>query len=368
MSLSGRWRDFWRRVSEGLTLQELWAQFRREAGASYRHYRVELGGELGSQPRARRWLRLAGALFWAMVLKLSPPRRVFLLVALLLLAAGLRGDQHGPGTPIIGALALLVLLGLELADRVALKRDLEIAREIQRWLVPQSPPSVAGVDIAFATRSANTVAGDYYDAFLCPAGTGEGAARLLVVIADVAGKGMPAALLMATFQSSLRTLAQEPIPLGELVARLNRYCCEHSLEGRRFTTAVIAELDPASGALAYVNAGHNPPALRRASGRIEPLEKGGLPLGIQAGADYETGELTLARGDRLVIYTDGVVEAQNGRQEDYGEARLMELLRGGAEESAAETLRRMLSSVDAFVGEAARFDDVTCLVLRYAGA
>jgi sigma-B regulation protein RsbU (phosphoserine phosphatase) len=367
MSFMGRWRDFWRRVSEGLTLQQLWAQFRREAGASYRHYRVELGDEHGSQPRLRRWFRLAGALFWAMVLKLSPPRRVFLLVALVLLAAGLGGGQ-GRGTPIVGALALLVLLGLELADRVAMKRDLEIAREIQGWLVPQSPPIVAGVDIAFATRPANTVAGDYYDAFLCPAGTGGAAPRLLVVIADVAGKGMPAALLMATFQSSLRTLAQEPIPLGELVVRLNRYCCEHSLEGRRFTTAVIAELDPASGALAYVNAGHNPPALRRGSGRIESLETGGLPLGIQAGAGYETGELTLTRGDRLVVYTDGVVEAQNARQEEYGEARLMELLRGGAEESAAETLRRMLSSVDAFVGDAARFDDVTCLVLRYATA
>jgi sigma-B regulation protein RsbU (phosphoserine phosphatase) len=267
----------------------------------------------------------------------------------------------------LGVLALLGLLGLELADRVAMKRDLQIAREIQSWLVPREPPQVPGVEVAFATRPANTVAGDYFDAFLWPE-PGRADPRLLLVVADVAGKSMPAALLMATFQASLHTLTQEALTLTGLVARLNRYCCDHSLEGRRFTTAVLAELNCASGVLRYVNAGHNHPALRRPDGRVEPLSAGGLPLGIQADAAYESGSVTLGRGDLLLIYTDGVVEAHNGAGEEYGEARLAELVRSLGPASAAADLERVLSSVDAFTGDAPRFDDVTCVVLRYTGA
>jgi sigma-B regulation protein RsbU (phosphoserine phosphatase) len=366
MSRFGAFGDFWRRVTEGLTLQELWFEFRKETGTSYRLYSREFEAQIEGQPPLKRGLKLARVLFWATLLKLSPTRRIFLLVALVLLVARLAGGP--PALTAAGTAALLVLLALELADRVALKRDLEIAREIQKWLVPQSPPSVPGVDIAFTTRPANTVAGDFYDAFLCPAPDGAGASeRLLLVVADVAGKGMPAALLMASFQSSLKTLVQKPIPLPELVSRLCRYSCGHSLEGLRFTTALIAEFDPLTGSLAYVNAGHNPPALCRADGTIEWLSTGGLPLGIDAGVAYESGALTLGRDDLLVIFTDGVVEARNDRGEEYGESRLPALLKDARQSSAAETLARLMSSVDSFVGTAPRFDDITCLVARYTG-
>jgi len=173
-----------------------------------------------------------------------------------------------------------VLLALELADRVAMKRDLEIAREIQSWLMPSTPPSVEGVDMAFTTRPANTVAGDYYDAFFRPNH------HLLIAVADVAGKSIPAALLTATLQASLRTLAAIPSSLPDLVSRVNRYACEQSLDGRRFTTAFLAELEPATGCLTYVNAGHNWPVLRHATGAIERLEAGGLPLGINTAVPY----------------------------------------------------------------------------------
>jgi serine phosphatase RsbU (regulator of sigma subunit) len=363
---AGRIARSWRRITEGLTLQELWFQFRKETGTSYRLYSRELESKLGDQPPGRHVPRIAAALFWAMVLKLSPTRRLFLLAALALLVARTLG---GPTSlSLLGALVLLALLALELADRVALKRDLEIAREIQKWLVPQSPPAVPGVDIAFTTRPANTVAGDFYDAFLCPGALGEGSpARLVLVVADVAGKGMPAALIMATFQSSLKTLVQKSIPLPELVSRLCRYCCEHSLEGLRFTTAVIAELDPLTGALAYVNAGHNPPALRRADGTVEWLTTGGLPLGVQASIAYESATLSLRPGDRLVIFTDGVVEAQDSHGQEYGDARLTELLVGARLDDADGTLDRLMSSVDSFVGTTPRSDDITCLVMRYTG-
>jgi len=299
-----------------------------------------------------------------MIMKLSPGRRVLLLFALvLLLLPGIRivrndqeidtGDAH-----FFAGVVLVILLALELSDRVTMKRDLEIAREIQSWLMPSEAPIVPGVDIAFASRPANTVAGDYYDTFFRPNG------RLLIVVADVAGKSVPAALLTATLQASLRTLAALPGSLPELVGRVNRYACEQSLQGRRFTTAFVAELEPTSGAMTYVNAGHNWPVLRHASGAIERLEAGGLPLGINAALPYQCGAATLASGDLLLIFTDGLVEAENDRAEEYGEERMLAVLQTLRSGTAADALRRIMSSADAFVGLTRQHDDITCLVLR----
>jgi sigma-B regulation protein RsbU (phosphoserine phosphatase) len=149
-----------------------------------------------------------------------------------------------------------------------------------------------------------------------------------------------------------------------LVAGLNRYACAHSLGGRRFTTAFLAELDPATRALTYIGAGHNAPILRRASGRLERLEAGSLPLGIDAQVRYECGTATLEAGDLLVIFTDGLIEAVNAKEEDYGEARLLEALRPASEASAEQTLKSLLAAVDAFVGATRQHDDITCLILR----
>jgi sigma-B regulation protein RsbU (phosphoserine phosphatase) len=365
-SLWTRLRGFWSGLSDGLTLQQIGSDLRRETRASYRLYEAEVRGRFDDVPPRRRWFRLVRAIFWAMLLKLSPPRRICLLAAVVLLAWGVGTDRMA--ALLAGALVVLAILGLELADRVAMKRDLQIARGIQAQLVPRVPPAVPGVDIAFETRPANTVAGDYYDAFLTAWPGEQPGQRLLVVIADVAGKSMPAALLMATFQSSLHTLLQEPLALPRLIERLNRYCCDHSMEGSRFTTAVLAELDVASGAFAYVNAGHNPPALRRADGTIEWLPAGGVPLGIQTDARYDTGSLTLLPGDRLVVYTDGVVEAVSPAGEEFGQERLESLLRAPQPATAAGTLAGLIAAVDAFTGDTSRLDDVTCIVLAYAGA
>jgi serine phosphatase RsbU (regulator of sigma subunit) len=347
-------------LTDGLTLQELWTQFRRETGQSFRLYSRELDRRFEGAPERRRYLGYARGLLRAMVLKLSPARRLALLLAFVLLVVGwvTPADFYA----VIGTFLLVALLGLELADRVAMKRDLQIAREIQGWLVPHAPPEVPGYEVAFATRPANTVAGDYYDAFRRPSSS-PGDGTWVLVVADVAGKGMPAALLMASFQSSLHTLVQEPLPLSSLVRRLNVYCCAHSLDGRRFTTAILAQLDPATGELEYVNAGHNAPLLRRADGRLETLEAGGVPLGIRADESYAMGRVRLAPGDVLVCYTDGVVEARGAAGEDYGEDRLRALLREPAPAGAAEVLRRVMAAIEAYTGDAARADDETCLVL-----
>ncbi len=266
---------FWERVTEGLEIQALWGQFTAEARSSYSLYAREVDWEkVAGERGGRRFLRISRALFWAMLMKLSPARRVFLLIALALGVVALlqvRTARVADTNVVIGADngvwvllsigALVFLLALELADRVTMKRDLEIAREIQHWLVPERPPEVPGAELAFTSRPANTVGGDYYDAFLLENGAGAGSRRLLMVVADVAGKSVPAALLMATFQASLRSLATPDISLSALVEGMNRYACAHSLNGQRFTTAFFAELDCRTRALTYISAGHKPPQM-----------------------------------------------------------------------------------------------------------
>ncbi|UCG12702.1 MAG: PP2C family protein-serine/threonine phosphatase [Deltaproteobacteria bacterium] len=357
MGLFRKGPSLWKRLTDGMALRELWSQLRSETSSTYGLYSRKMESEtFQPMPRWPQFARIAAAIFW----ELSAPRRVCLILGLLLLVGGRQLGTQG-----LGALLVLLVLGLELTDRMTMKRDLEIAREIQAWLVPKTPPPVTGTDIAFITLPANTVSGDYYDAFLRPAPPGQPATeRLLLVVADVAGKGVPAALLMATFHASLRTLAINPTPLEELVSNVNRYTCAHSLGGLRFTTAFLGEWDRTTGMLRYINAGHNYPVLVHSGGTIERLETGGLPLGINDEAPYQSGESLLGIGDRLIIFTDGVVEAQNAKEEEYGEARLLELLKSPLEEGSTELLERLMASLDSFVGTSARYDDITLLILR----
>jgi len=187
---------------------------------------------------------------------------------------------------------------------------------------------------------------------------------LLLVVADVAGKRVPAALLMATFQASLRTLAEANTSLLELVEGINRYACAHSLGGLRFTTAFFAELEPETGALSYVRAGHDVPFIRRASGSIERLETGDLPLGIDGGARFTCGATAMGPHDLLVIFTDGLIEAVNEADQEFGEPRVLAVLKSSGAAGAQGTLTNLLSAVDAFVGHTRQHDDITCLLLR----
>jgi serine phosphatase RsbU (regulator of sigma subunit) len=353
-------RTFWDHVADGMALNQLWEDFKADTQAGYKFYSKDVDWESFEQhKRWKRRLYVARALAWAMLRKLPPARRVFLLLIVAFAIFSLLNSDIGD--MLLVTLALLLLLALELADRVTMKRDLEIARDIQRSLVPESAPSLAGVDIAFATRPANTVSGDYYDAFLRDQPGGNG--RLFLVVADVAGKSIPAALLMATIQASLRSLAVSPLSLGELVSGLNRYACANSLAGSRFTTAFLAEWDPTLQTLSYINAGHNAPIVKRRAGAIERLEAGGLPLGILPNGNYDSGQIALGSGDMLVVFTDGVVEAENASEAEFGEPRLLECLRAVEPQSARDALRAILSSVDAFVGRTRQHDDITSLIL-----
>lgn len=367
---------FWVRVTEGLEIGQLWKQFHADARSSYRLYSRDFQARAPQENQRPSFFQTAQEFAWAILEKLTPARRVLLLLGVVLLIFPGGGfSYHGKAGEVevvefdlrfYGGVVLFILLMLEVADRVVMKRDLEIARDIQRWLLPAIPPQVPGMAIAFATRPANTVAGDYYDVFARPASAG-GEPRFLLSVADVAGKSIPAALLMAAFQASLRTLSATPCSLTEMVASMNQYACTNSQSGLRFTTAFVAEFDPATRGLHYINAGHNNPILRRSNSTVEHLVAGGLPLGIRAQAVYESGSAILRADDWLVIFTDGVIEALNEREEEYGEPRLLEVLRAGAASTPDELLRRLLSDVDTFVGATPQHDDITCMLVKVSG-
>jgi sigma-B regulation protein RsbU (phosphoserine phosphatase) len=367
----------WNQISEGREWDDLLKQFTADARASYGFYGKDVDWEeIKRLPRWRRPFRIAKGFFWALVMKLSPARRVMLFAALVMLVISspkfqvTRNFAFDVNFDTVAALLFLLLLSLELADKVTMKRDLEIAREIQSWLVPSKPPVVAGANIAFHTRPQNSVAGDYYDAFYPLNDAAEGG-KLFLVIADVAGKSVPAALLMATFQASLHTVARNGVPLGELVFRLNRYACAHSLDGLRFTTAVLAEFDPKTRRLDYINAGHNAPVVKRhnangASGNrgVERLDVGGMPFGISLDAQYQMGTVELGSKDALILFTDGVVEAFNDKGQEFTDAQWIAAIHALPDWDAPRSLQFLLERVDEFVGVTKQFDDITCLVLR----
>src|ERR1700757_4162829 len=200
-----RLKNFWRRVTEGLEVSQLWSQFETEARASYRLYSKDVAAKTpeGLTDRGRR-LHVVKEFFWAVFEKLSPARRVLLLLALILLVIPHGGFEYtGSGGKAYAvefdlhfwaALLLLLLLILEIADRVVMKRDLQIAREIQTWLLPGAPPQIPGIPLAYSTGPGNTFAGDYYDVFPRPGRTNQ-ENRGALAVADVAGKSIPAAML-----------------------------------------------------------------------------------------------------------------------------------------------------------------------------
>jgi sigma-B regulation protein RsbU (phosphoserine phosphatase) len=356
-------KEGWHQLTAGMEIEELWTQFKAEAEESSRLYKQDVDGRAGKREQSwKQPFKILGTLSWSILKKLSPARRLFLLLSVFLAFLSVIGFRFLFFTQevefTVAFAGLLILLVLVLGDHISMKRDIEIAREIQRWLVPRRAPDVPGVDIAFITRPAKTIGGDYYDAFR-RADHGP----LLIAVADVSGKSMPAAMMMATFQASLRALAGARGSLSELVRGLNRQVCATSQNGH-FTTAFLAELNPRTGDLSYLCAGHNPPVLKREDGSVERLKSDSIPLGIELKEDYKTGVTRLEPHDLLVIYTDGVTEARNEDREEFGERRLLSLLEITGDERSALTLSNVMRNLDAFVGSAPQHDDITCMIVR----
>ena len=238
-----------------------------------------------------------------------------------------------------------------------LAAELEVARALQVAILPATFPAQSGCDGAARMIPATTMGGDFYDFFELPGG------QIGLVMADVSGKGVPAAFFMAVARTTLRDLAPAYNMPGACLAEANGVLCrENPLD--LFVTVFYCMLDPVSGVLRYANGGHNPPYLRRADGSIESLSgKGGLVLGAMPGVEFPEHAVHLHTGDRLVMYTDGVTEAFNGANEPYGEARLMEQIRDHGTGTAAGLIERICHSVTAFAGGAPQSDDITLIVL-----
>jgi sigma-B regulation protein RsbU (phosphoserine phosphatase) len=234
-------------------------------------------------------------------------------------------------------------------------RDFERALEIQRALLPKSLPRVQGVEIEAVWKPARTVGGDYYDVLsLSPQMLG-------LCIGDVAGKGMPAALLMANLQAAVKASANAALQPHELCSKVATVV-NGTLTGGRFVTFFYALLDVDNGILRYTNAGHNPPLLLRASGEVRKLEGGGPVFArLMNGSPYATFEERFAPGDTLILFTDGVTEARDRSDEEFGETRLVAIAERGG--TAASLVAGITESVQAFCSGAAQ-DDLTLVVVR----
>jgi sigma-B regulation protein RsbU (phosphoserine phosphatase) len=235
-------------------------------------------------------------------------------------------------------------------------RELQIAREIQQSLFPRGWPALPGFEVAALSLPCHEVGGDHYD--VVPLSDG----RVALTVADVSGKGTPAAILMASVHASLRALAGSAAP-AELMDRVNRFLFE-STQTNRYVTLVYAELDPVARTLRYVNAGHVPPCLARVDGRVESLETGGPVLGLLEDAAYEVGEVSLFPGDILALVTDGVTEALSPDERELGQEGFQAALCARRAERAAAALGGLLSVVESWTGPAGCADDLTALVLK----
>jgi phosphoserine phosphatase RsbU/P len=254
---------------------------------------------------------------------------------------------------------LTTAIGREMAQRERLNRELEIAMEVQEHLFPQRLPSVPGLDYCGRCRPAREVGGDYYDFLELPEG------RLGIAVGDVSGKGIGAALMMASLEASLRALASVCRDIAELMKRVNSLVCDAS-SASRYATLFYAEYDPRSRQLSYVNAGHNPPVILRkpsADYQVLRLETGGPVIGILEQC-YQQESFLLEPGDLVVLFTDGVSESMNVRNEEWGEDRLIEFAKTCHGLSAFDVMTRILAAAEAFAAGASQHDDMTLVVLR----
>jgi sigma-B regulation protein RsbU (phosphoserine phosphatase) len=254
---------------------------------------------------------------------------------------------------------LTTAIGRERAQRERFNRELEIAREVQDHLFPQRLPAVPGLDYCGRCRPAREVGGDYYDFLELPEG------RLGIAVGDVSGKGVGAALMMASLEATLRSQASVGHDLAELMERVNSLVSQAS-SANRYATLFYAEYDPRSRRLSYVNAGHNPPViLRKAASacRVFRLETGGPVIGLLQQC-YQEATFPLEPGDLVVLFTDGVSESMNTRDEDWGEDRLIEFAKTCHGLTAFEAMTRILAAAEAFAAGASQHDDMTLVVLR----
>jgi serine phosphatase RsbU (regulator of sigma subunit) len=242
-------------------------------------------------------------------------------------------------------------------ERERLEHELQLASEIQQRLQPSSPPQIEGYELQGISFSCYEVGGDYYD--FIPRCDG----KLLVALGDVSGKGTAAALLMSSLHAAMHAQVAANSSLLETINAVNQYLANNT-PTNRFVTLFLAELDSATGMMNFINAGHNPPLIAHLDGRVEQLASGGLPLGIMPMAQYEVGQTRLLKGEALVIYSDGVSEANNTKGEEFGVERLEEVVKKHLSASAGGLRDKVESALSSFTLTAPAGDDITLVIVK----
>ncbi len=382
-SAADRAREWLHTYTRDLSGEDLHRLFTDDTRDAYDFFARGLDREeLAGLPWWKRAAMRFRQVFIAFTLKLPAARRAVYVAALLIALLGIIRLFEGfapvsvpLGIPFFrvavvmpvwadGTFALIVslvlvnlLVLLEVAERLSLKGELEVAREIQLALLPTGTYTSGDVEISGFTKPANTVGGDFYD--VLPQADG----RVVVTLGDVAGKGSPAALLMALLLAAMRTLVEERLAPPQLVARLNIQICRHS-PASRFITLVYALYDPASGRLTYVNAGQNPPLIRRRDGRFERLHGTGIALGLFEHSEYGAAEIVLEAGELLVFYSDGITEAEDPSGQPLEESGLELVLERVADRSPSAIASEVLAAVHQHARRPKFTDDLTILVMK----
>jgi sigma-B regulation protein RsbU (phosphoserine phosphatase) len=368
----GRLARLVREYTAGVSGREVRRLFDHDAARAYSVLTRERPPAEEPAGRARRFLFRVRLAFLGISDKLTPPRRLLFAASIVALVFGLvgvgnvryRGErttvsvEFSPLWFLLSSGGLAYLLALELVDRIQVRDELEVARELQAELLPRQVPDLPGYRFAHSYRTANAVGGDYYDITRLEDG------RVALMVADASGHGMAAGLVMAIANATLKTaLDLDPEP-SRVLALLNRTLCRTG-GSRTFMSVFYALLTPATGHLETVCAGHPFPLLRRADGRMVEIGRGCLPLGLRDPLEVPTQTFELAPGELLVLYTDGLPEAIDARAEAFGFERIAVLLAQPG--SPQEIHDRILRSFDDHVGEEPLRDDLTLMVVGRMG-
>lgn len=337
--------DFWK------SLRKDWAELKAYSLDDDRRTRLAAMGPL------KRAFFTAWWVLRQMILRLTPARRILVVLGVLLLFINttVQGDRIN-NKPILGGLFLLLVILLELKDRLLAWDELQAGRKVQRELLPDTSPEIPGWSVWISTRPANEVGGDLVDYLQT------GPDRTGLVMADISGKGLSAALVMAKLQTIIRTLAGEYSDIPQFASRVNEAFRREHLPNA-FASMVYFELSPGSGSVRYVNAGHPPVAILRA-GTLTFSDKGDAAIGLIAQTGYRERFAELAPGDALVCYSDGLTEARNSAGEFYGTERLASLLPSLSQLSAQDMGNAIMAAIDRFAGDVHPHDDLSLIVLK----
>ncbi len=367
-SLFERTETFLVDYTRGLSGEELRRLFDHDAKGAYSVLMRDREAQVESVTGLKRYLLAAKLLFLSLSEKLSPRRRLLFGVAVIATVTGIvdpqlswmAGDHReqlsGSGLFFLVAIvSLLLLLAFEMVDRVLVRDEIQIARQLQRDLLPKSSPDLPGYAFAHSSRTANDIGGDYYQFHRLADG------RLALVVADASGHGMAAGLLMAIANATLHiALELDPSPVA--VSTLLHRAIWRIGDRRSFLTLYYALLDPATGEIEYVCAGHPFPLLRRASGEIEEPALGSFPLGMRESVKPVSGRLRLAPGDLLVLFSDGLFEGVDRSGQAFGFDRLREAL--GRAGSAGPAHQQILAAFERHVASEPLADDLTLVVVE----